>query len=553
MSNVERLRIRGGAVYDPANGVDGAVRDVCIEGDRIVAELPGDAPRLDATGMIVMPGGVDIHSHVAGPSVNHARRLLPEEHAMDPVPAPRLEDGILARAGTGGTVPSTFATGYRYAGLGYTTAMEAAVAPLGARHAHAELDDTPILDAGFFVLLGNDDYLLRQIAAGERARARDYAAWLLGITRAYAIKIVNPGGVSLWKSGDPRRRNVTGLDDAVGSSAVTPRKILETLCAAANQLTLPHPVHVHCNNLGRPGNYATTLESMKALGGQRAHFTHLQFHSYGGEPGKPWRSAARDVIEYVNAHPEASVDVGQVMFGPATTVTADSPVEYLLATSTEGGGGGGGGRKWVNVDIELESGCGIVPYTYKEQASVAALQWAVGLELFLLSTDPWRVVLSTDHPNGGTFLSYPELIRLLMDRSYRDERLKRVNQKLLAGSALLDGLSREYTLGEIAIVTRAGPARLLGLTKKGHLGPGADADVTIYASDGDRAKMFATPRYVFKAGTLVVEEGQLRRAPAGRRLAVHPEYDTAVTKDLRRFFDAHATVSFDNYGAEPVA
>lgn len=548
MSNAERLRISGGAVYDPANSIDGAVRDVCIEGDRIVAELPRDAPRLDAAGMIVMPGGVDIHSHVAGPSVNHARRLLPEERAVDPVPAPRLEDGTLARTGTGGTVPSTFATGYRYAGLGYTTAMEAAVAPLGARHAHAELDDTPILDAGFFVLLGNDDYLLRQIAAGERARARDYAAWLLGVTRAYAIKIVNPGGVSLWKSGgDPGRRNVTGLDDAVGSSAVTPRKILETLCAAANQLALPHPVHVHCNNLGQPGNYATTLESMKALGGQRAHFTHLQFHSYGGERGKPWRSAARDVIEYVNAHPETSVDVGQVMFGPATTVTADSPVEYLLATSA------GGGRKWVNVDIELESGCGIVPYTYKEQAAVAALQWAVGLELFLLSTDPWRVVLSTDHPNGGTFLSYPELIRLLMDRSYRDERLKRVNQKLLAGSALLDGLSREYTLGEIAIVTRAGPARLLGLRNKGHLGPGADADVTIYSSDGDRATMFATPRYVFKSGTLVVAEGQLRRAPAGRRLAVRPEYETAVTKDLRRFFDAHATVSFDNYGAEPVA
>ena len=545
MSKPTRLRITGGTVYDPANGVDGVVRDICIEGDRIVAELPRDAPRLDAAGMIVMPGGVDIHSHVAGSSVNHARRLLPEEHTSDPAHAPLLEDGTLARSGTGGTVPTTFATGYRYAGLGYTTAMEAAVAPIGARHAHAELDDTPILDAGFFVLLGNDDYLLRQIATREQARARDYAAWLLGVTRGYAIKIVNPGGVALWKTGGAAaQRNVTGLDDPVGSSAVTPRKILETLAAAANALALPHPVHVHCNNLGQPGNAATTLESMKALVGQRAHFTHLQFHSYGGERGKPWQSAARDVIAYVNAHPETSVDVGQVMFGPATTVTADGPVEHLLATST--------GRKWVNVDIELESGCGIVPYTYKEKAAIAALQWAVGLELFLLAKDPWRVVLSTDHPNGGTFSSYPELIRLLMDRSYRDERLKRVNQKLLAGSALLDGLSREYSFGEIAIVTRAGPARLLGLANKGHLGPGADADVTIYTSDADRAKMFATPRYVLKAGTLVVEEGQLRRAPAGKRLAVRPEYDTAVTKDLRRFFDQHATVSFENYGAEPV-
>jgi formylmethanofuran dehydrogenase subunit A len=301
-------------------------------------------------------------------------------------------------------VPSTFATGYRYAGLGYTTVMEAAVAPLAARQAHAELDDTPIIDAGFYALLGNDDYLLRELAKGEEARARDYAAWLVGAARAYAIKVVNPGGIAVWKGGgEGGRRNVTSLDDTLGSSAVTPRKILEALAGAANALALPHPVHIHCNNLGQPGNVATTLESMKTLGGQRAHFTHLQFHSYGGGRGKGWQSAARDVIEYVNGHAEVSVDVGQVMFGPATTVTADGPVEHLLYTST--------GRKWVNVDMELESGCGIVPYTYKEKAAVAALQWAVGLELFLLARDPWRVVLSTDHPNGGTFLSYPELIR----------------------------------------------------------------------------------------------------------------------------------------------
>ena len=544
MSAPSQLRISGGTVYDPANGVDGAVRDVCIQGERIVAELPSNVPRLDARGMIVMPGGVDIHAHIAGSSVNQGRRLLPEQHATDPVPAPRLADGATARSGTAGTIPSTFTTGYRYAGLGYTTVMEAAVAPLAARHAHAELDDTPIIDAGCFVLLGNDDYLLRQLAAGELARARQYVAWLLGATRAYAIKVVNPGGIARWKSGGTER-DVRGIDDPVGSSSVTPRKILEVLAGVANTLELPHPVHIHCNNLGQPGNVATTLQTMQALAGQRAHFTHLQFHSYGGERGKGWKSAARDVIEHVNAHPGISADVGQVMFGPATTLTADAPVEHLLYAST--------GRKWVNVDIELETGCGIVPYAYREQAAVAALQWAVGLELFLLARDPWRVVLSTDHPNGGSFLSYPQLIRLLMDRTYRDEQLKRVNQKLLAGSALLDGLAREYTLSEIAIVTRAGPARLLGLKSKGHLGAGADADVTIYKDHPDRAQMFATPRHVIKGGTIVVEEGQLRRAPPGRRLAVRPEYDAAVTKDLKRFFQDYACVSFENYGAEPVS
>jgi formylmethanofuran dehydrogenase subunit A len=530
------LRIAGGAVHDPVHGVDGEVRDVCVADGRIVAELPPDAPSLDVSGMVVMAGGVDIHSHVAGGSVNLARRLLPEDH--DPVRAPDLVEGR-RRSGSGGLLPTTFTTGYRYAGLGYTTVFDAAVAPLMARLAHVELDDTPIVDAGFFILLGNDDYLLRQIAAGERARAHEYAAWALGATRAYAIKIVNPGGVELWKRGVRER---TGLDTPVGSTRVTPRTILETLVDAAEGLHLPHPAHIHCNNLGVPGNAATTVESMKTVSGRRAHFTHLQFHSYATTPDGAWRSGAREVIEHVNANRDLSADVGQVMFGPAVTITADSPVEYLLYKSS--------GRKWVNADIELETGCGIVPHVYRDSAAVSSLQWVVGLELFLLSSDPWRVVLSTDHPNGGSFLSYPELIRLLMDRAYRDEQLKRVNPRFLAGSALADGISREYTLNEIAIVTRAGPARLLGLREKGHLGVGADADITVYSRDADPSRMFATPRYVVKGGVLVVEEGQLRRAPQGGRLQVRPEYDRTVERDLKKYFDEHATVSFENYAVD---
>jgi formylmethanofuran dehydrogenase subunit A len=537
MSTPQRLRISGGAVHDPANGVDGETRDICIEGGRIVESLPAGAPTIDARGMVVMPGGVDIHSHFASSSCNHARRLVPDEHAADPAPAPRLENGdIVARSGTGGSVPSTFTTGYRYAGLGYTTAFDAAVAPVMARHSHSELDDTPCLDGGIYALMGNDEYLLRQIEAGERDRARDYAGWLLQSTGAYAIKIVNPGGIEAWKTG---QRNVVGLDDAVSGRKVTPRLILETLTDAANALRLPHPVHIHCNNIGIAGNYATTLATMETLAGRRAHFTHLQFHCYGGGGKESWSSGAAKVIEYVNAHPEVSTDVGQVMFGPGMTITADAPVEYLLHKSS--------GRRWTNIDIELETGCGIVPLTYKEKAAVSALQWAIGLELFLLSTDPWRVVLSTDHPNGGSFLSYPVLIRFLMDRSYRDAQLKLVNPKLLAGCALGDGLAREYTLNEIAIVTRAGPARLLGLRQKGHLGAGADADITIYNRDPDLTTMFSTPRYVIKDGVLIVEEGQLRRAPAGRRLRVAPGYDDAVLPDVRRHFDRYSTVAFDNY------
>jgi len=522
------LRITGGRVYDPANGVDGEVRDVCLRDGKVVDDVPDHATRIDARGRVVMPGGVDIHAHIAGPKVNAARRLAPEEHRGD------VQDRTaIMRSGTGGTVPSTFVTGYRYALLGYTTVVEAATPPLAARHVLSELRDTPMIDALFLLLMGNNVALFDLIRR-DPARVRDAVAWWLQATGGYGVKLVNPGGVEQWKHGNG---NVTSLDDDV--AGVTPRQVLDAITGAVHALGLPHPVHVHCNNLGVAGNWRTTMDTLRTLEGRRAHLAHIQFHSYGGRPGGRPRSKAPEIAEYLGAHPELSADVGQVMFGPATTMTADAPVSAVLRDITNG--------KWVNADTEVETGCGIVPFTYKEKNYVHALQWGIGLELFLLSRDPWRTVLSTDHPNGGSFLSYPRLIRLLMDRDFRNDQLRRANTKAIRGTVLLDDLDREYTLGEIAIITRAGPARLLGLEHKGHLGPGADADVTIYDEHEDREEMFATPRYVIKGGRVVVRDGELVEALAGDLLRVDVPHDPDVEDVLRDQFDEHYTVRFENY------
>jgi formylmethanofuran dehydrogenase subunit A len=59
--------------------------------------------------------------------------------------------------------------------------------------------------------------------------------------------------------------------------------------------------------------------------------------------------------------------------------------------------------------------------------------------------------------------------------------------------------------------------------------------------------MFATPRYVLKGGSLIVEEGELRHAPSGRRLRVAPGFDDAIVPDVRRHFEAFSSISFANY------
>ena len=89
--------------------------------------------------------------------------------------APRATSSTARRScarARGGTVPSTFVTGYRYALLGYTTVVEAATPPLAARHVLAELRDTPMIDAAFLLLMGNNlalfDLIRRDPARGAR-------------------------------------------------------------------------------------------------------------------------------------------------------------------------------------------------------------------------------------------------------------------------------------------------------------------------------------------------------------------------------------------------
>jgi formylmethanofuran dehydrogenase subunit A len=528
---VTPIRITGGAVHDPANDVDGEIRDVCLKDGKIVDDVGPDARRIDARGMVVMPGGVDIHAHIAGPKVNAARKLTPEERRDDPV-----DRTSVLRSGTGGLVPSTFTTGYRYSLLGYTTVVEAAAPPLAARHVLSELRDTPMIDKAFLLLMGNNQVLFELIREPGGDQLADAIAWWLDATGGYGVKLVNPGGVELYKQDNG---NVRSLDDHVAGFEVTPRQVLEAIGGAVDELGLPHPVHVHANNLGIPGNADTTLDTMRTLAGRQAHFAHLQFHCYGGKPGGLPRSRAPELLEFLGAHPEATADVGQVMFGPAVTMTADGPVAAMLRDL--------GGDKWLNHDTEVETGCGIVPYRYRASNYVHALQWGIGLELFLLGQDPWQVMLSTDHPNGGSFLSYPKLIRLLMDRAFREDQMARANQRAIRRTALPDGLDREYTLNEIAIITRAAPARRLGLHEKGHLGVGADADVTIYHDRADREEMFATPRYVIKAGEVAVEEGELRGVDDGLLLSSRAAFDPEVSGVLEPLFGDRYTVAFEHY------
>ena len=154
--------------------------------------------------------------------------------------------------------------------------------------------------------------------------------------------------------------------------------------------------------------------------------------------------------------------------------------------------------------------------------------------------------MSTDHPHGASFLAYPEIIALLMDRTRREEVLKRLPPGVKKRCTLAD-LDREYSLYEIAIITRAAPARMLGLESKGHLGVGADADITIYNPDDDLQRMFEIPRYVLRAGEVIVEDGEIRKTVDGKLYHVAPDFDHDLIADIQSWFEKYYTIQFRNY------
>src|SRR5919108_686616 len=179
---------------------------------------------------------------------------------------------------------------------------------------------------------------------------------------------------------------------------------------------------------------------ISAAEGIPLHLAHLQFYGYGSEGKRRFSSAAARLAELINATPEVTIDVGQVMFGQTVTISSDVLRQFSARGTAHP-------RKFVIHDGDGNGG-GIVPYRYRSDY-YGTMQWAIGLELFLLIDDPWRVFFTTDHPNGAPFTVYPKLFELLMSREARNEMASTLSKSALALSTLAS-IDREYTFEEIA-------------------------------------------------------------------------------------------------------
>ena len=527
-------KLQNARIYDPINRINGKIKDLYIKNGHII-DKPKHGERISRTinlkNKIIMAGGIDIHSHIAGGKVNLARLLLPEEHRKY-----LYSSSEKLRSGSGLGTCSSFHIGYKYVKLGYTAVFEPAVLPSNARSAIIEMSDIPFIDKGTYTVLSNDDFLLKLIQKKtNQKKINDYVAWILHSTKGLGIKIVNPGGINAFKF----NQRALDLDEKNKKYGITPRSILKVLTKSLIDLKAPHPIHVHGCNLGVPGNVNTTIKQISAVEGKPMHLTHIQYHSYDNKGDKKFSSGANLLAENINKNKNITCDVGQIMFGQTVTASADTMSQYRNHHFAHP-------KKWICADIECDAGCGIVPFEYRDKNFVNALQWAIGLELFLLIKDPWRIYLTTDHPNGAAFTAYPRLIKLLMDKSYRDNEFEKINKEAQK-SSVLKNLKREYSLYDIAILTRAGPAKVLGLNNIGHLGLGAKANITVYNDKKDKEEMFEKPFMVIKDGEIIVKNGNIQKVFNGKFYIAETDYDKSIEKEIKSHFEKYMGRRMENF------
>jgi len=408
-----RCKIAGGRVFDPAQGWQGEVRDLYLDGDRFVPHLSKVEAIIDAKNLAVVPGGIDLRGQVATYGLNFLRLW--------------------------GVVPAPEKLGEMYATLGYTHVHEPFLTLATAAYVHRELAALPVVDVSASLVVNLRDLDL-WLGEGEKlAVVAETLQFFLEKTRALNFRVVEP-----WvrHRQEVYAHRTLPLEAALEVLARLAEKLHTTLMVEASQellqATLPEPRAFHLAALGP----ALTTDDLK---------------------------------ETALAHLEQGT-------------SADLGLMWPLAVPGKNG-------VPVTMDLGLGKSLDLVPPVEKDRAR-RVLSMALAVEN---KPAAFSGAGAAQAPVGH----YTDFFSWLGDSKARQEFWEE------------EVSPRQYSFSQWLWSTRTLPARLLGLEDRGHLGPGARADVALFDWPAGAEERWPDQvrrcRKLIKAGTVVVENFQLVR------------------------------------------
>ena len=244
---------------------------------------------------------------------------------------------------------------------------------------------------------------------------------------------------------------------------------------------------VHLPHLAAGEGFSTLESFLQKLGGRRCHISHLSHHCFD-RVGKKLVPAAQKAARLLDKHKNVTFDSAPISFGSTLIFTAEKTLSDRIASVAK--------KERVG---HPKSPYTALPYNYLKECYIDAMLWINGMEFLLYLEDLSKASLSVDFPSGGRLESYPFIIACLMDREKRNAFLRVLNPDAVNASTL-KSIKREYSLFEIAAITRSSPAAACAFDNRGSLREASLADIVLYEPHSDIEKMFANPRHVIMGG-----------------------------------------------------
>lgn len=494
MSN---LLIKNGLVFDPINNISGEKKDILVENGKIIDSFKkiriNEVKTIDANGKTVIPGAIDIHTHVASQQVNNIRLLGSNNKQFF-----ELWHGLTLDYIT-----------KEYVSKGYTFITEANVFPSLAKQTIFNFERIPILDKAMLINASNLWALELEYQKSDVKRASVFLSNLLDLVKGFGLKIYNPFESEEWDFKE-QRKDISSPGRLFNFSALD---VYNSVVKFNENLELPSSIHAHIEGSQGDNGLSNVLKVLQEIKNQgngvnkrRSQIFHLVHASAYGFDGIK-------LIDFFNSNDFCDFDIGFMNFNPLTPlITSDrSEIEHFMGVE-----GDKGIFPIIKGAIESEGDHFESLIENSKDNEYTCMMWANALNLALGVKDKWKMQFSINFPNYANIKDIPEIIGWLISKAKREDILNSLTPEIKK-YLKTDYFEENLSFKDLIIITRASPAKSLGISHlKGNLGVGADADINILSINlkdldpqtdaDDITRAFSDVNMVIKNG-IVVKKG----------------------------------------------
>jgi formylmethanofuran dehydrogenase subunit A len=538
---MEKIIIKNGLVFDPLNQISGEINDILIEDGKIVEKFisQNEIKEIDASGKTVIPGALDIHSHIASQQVNWVRLLGTKNKAI-------LERWNLL------TLENIAEA---YVSNGYTFLLEANVYPTLSRQTIFNFKNLPVVDKGMLLNVSNLWALEDEFQRAKIQELSFFLSDLLKTCKGFGIKVYNPFEAEMWNFNSVRE-NIEQGGKLYNFSALD---VYRALTEASEVLRLPHSIHAHIEGYeyetGK-NNLKTILEKInfteiKSEGdgnhmrNQVFHLAHANTYNIDGDNS--------DLINQLNKNTNLDLDFAMIGFDQINPlISSDRRLinNYIQQKNT----------KLIRSAIESE-GDSFVGFRKFDKTDIKhCFFWANAIDLALNVENKWQIQLSFNFPNYSHVYDLPQIATWLLSSDARRTFMEDMNPEFLK-QTFLNGNDKVLDFNEFIIITRASPAKSLGLGKiKGSFTPGADGDLNILDIDINQIdpskdfklieKALHNIEYVLKGGQIVKKQDNINLEHSGKIFwtegKVDKEQREKFMKKKKEFYQKYYSIFYES-------